>query len=250
VSDSRRLEGRRVVVTGAAAGIGLAIARLFVQHGAKVAALDSDSENVSREWSGVAAVPVDVSDEAAVRAAIDTCAKALGGLDGVVNAAGISLKKPFDETSASEWRRVLAVNLDGPFNVCHAALAHLKAAGGGTIVNISSGAGLRPLPQFTAYCASKGGLVMFSKALAIDLAGDNVRVNVICPGVIDTPMIQRRLAVSEDREATIENFLRGRLMHRFGTPEEIADSALFLTSAESSFITGAALAVDGGAVFH
>jgi NAD(P)-dependent dehydrogenase (short-subunit alcohol dehydrogenase family) len=252
VTNTGRLAGRRILVTGAAGGIGLATARLFAAHGAQVACVDRDADLLHKECGPLSAIrlPIDVSDPVAVRTSVESAAAAMGGLDGLVNAAGISLKKPFGETSLDEWRRVIAVNLDGPFNICSSALPFMRAAGGGTIVNIASGAGLRPLPEFSAYCASKGGLVLFSKALAIDLAADGVRVNAICPGIVRTPMVERRLAVSPDREAAIETFLRGRVMRRFGTAEEIADAALFLTTMESSFITGTALSVDGGATFH
>ncbi len=251
--SGQRLEGRRILVTGGASGIGLATAALFLRQGAQVALLDRDQGRLDAALAGLhgaRAVAADVADSQQVERAVEAVAEAMGGLDGLVNAAGISLRKPFSETTALEWRTVMAVNLDGPFHVCRSALPHLRQAGGGTIVNISSGAGLRPLPDFSAYCASKGGLVLFGKALAMDLAQDNIRVNTVCPGIVMTPMVERRLDVSPDREATVAAFLDKRLMKRFGTADEIADAALFLSCGESSFVTGSALGVDGGAVFH
>jgi NAD(P)-dependent dehydrogenase (short-subunit alcohol dehydrogenase family) len=149
-----------------------------------------------------------------------------------------------------EWRRILSINLDGPFIVCHAALPALKAAGAATIVNIASGAGLQPRRDFSAYCASKAGLVLFTKSIAMDLAGDRIRVNAVCPGIVRTPLVERNLDLHADREAAVERYVSRNLMRRFGTAEEIAAAVLFLSCDESSFITGSALSIDGGSVFH
>ena len=132
----------------------------------------------------------------------------------------------------------------------HAALPALKAAGRATIVNIASGAGLQPRQNFSAYCASKGGLVMFTKAIAMDLAADNIRVNAVCPGIVMTPLVERNLALNADPEAAYQRYISRNLMKRFGTAEEVADAVLFLSGPESSFITGSALSLDGGSVFH
>lgn len=240
-----RLAGRRILITGAASGIGAETARLFASEGAKVALVDrtpiADAAN---------AAVVDVADAAAVAQAVDALADGLGGLDGVVGCAGIDLLRPFAEMTADDWRRVLDVNLTGPFNVCHAAVPHLRAAGGGTIVHIASGAGLRPLPGRTAYCSAKAGLVMFAKSLAIDLAPDSIRVNAICPGIVDTPMFRDGLADAADPDAELTMVLDRYLIKRIGQTLDIANAALFLSSSESAQITGSALAVDGGRVFH
>jgi NAD(P)-dependent dehydrogenase (short-subunit alcohol dehydrogenase family) len=185
-----------------------------------------------------------------VRAAVARAVEALGGLDGMVNSAGIDLLRPFEAMTSEEWSRVLAVNLTGPVLVCHAALPSLKRAGRGTIVNIASGAALRPLEQRTAYCAAKAGLVMFGKALAMDLAADGIRVNAICPGIIDTPLFRASFEGASDPQAELDRILDRYLVKRPGHPEDIAYAALYLTSHESSFVTGAALAVDGGRTFH
>jgi NAD(P)-dependent dehydrogenase (short-subunit alcohol dehydrogenase family) len=246
-----RLAGRRVLVTGAASGIGLAIARLFRLEGARVAMLDRDGARLN-EAPVEGAVPFvcDVADERQVRGAVAGAASALGGLDGVVNSAGIDLMRPFEEMTPAEWARVLAVDLTGPMLVCHAALPAMKQAGRGTILNIASGAALRPLEQRTAYCAAKAGLVMFGKTLAVDLARYNIRVNAICPGIIDTPLFRASWAGAADPEAELAQILDRYVIKRPGQPEEIAQAALYLTSDESSFVTGAALAVDGGRTFH
>lgn len=246
-----RLAGRRVLVTGAASGIGLATARLFQREGARVAMLDRDGAALTQAaGDGAAALVCDVAEEGQVRAAVAQAAAALGGLDGVVNSAGIDLMRPFEQMTAAEWARVMAVDLTGPMLVCHAALPALRQAGRGTIVNIASGAALRPLEHRTAYCAAKAGLVMFGKTLAVDLAADRIRVNAICPGIIDTPLFRSSWAGAADPEAELARILERYVIRRPGEPEEIAQAALYLTSDESSFVTGAALAVDGGRTFH
>jgi NAD(P)-dependent dehydrogenase (short-subunit alcohol dehydrogenase family) len=182
--------------------------------------------------------------------AVAASASALGGLDGLVSSAGIDLVRPFAETGAAEWRRVFAVNLDGPANLCRAGLPHLKAAGGGTIVAIASAAALRPLEQRTAYCSAKAALVMLAKTLAMEVATDGIRVNAICPGIIETPLFRSSYEGAPDPEAEKRRILERYVIKRVGRPEEVAQAALYLTSAESGYTTGSALAVDGGRSFH
>lgn len=252
-----RLAGRRVLVTGAASGIGRATVELFLAEGARVAMLDVDDAGLERTAgelrrsdAGPATAVADVADEAAVARAVLALAAAMGGLDGVVNAAGMDLLEPFEEMSAAQWDRVIAVNLSGPCHVCRAALPALKQAGRGTVVNVASGAALRPLENRTAYCAAKAGLVMFSKTLAIDLAPYQVRVNAICPGIIDTPMFRASFENTPDPEATFAKIMERYVIRRVGEPADIAYAALYLTSDESAYVTGSALAVDGGRTFH
>jgi len=253
-----RLEGRRILITGAASGIGWATATLFRAEGAAVALLDCDAEKLDQavgkmgrgEGPAVTSIAVDFSEDAQVPPAIDRAAEALGGLDGLVGAAGIDLMCPFDQMTGADWRRILDVNLTGAFNATHAALPHLRKAGNGTIIHIASGAALRPLAARSAYCASKAGLVMFAKTLAVDLAPDDIRVNAICPGIIDTPLFRQSFETAEDPEVELERILERYLIQRPGQPEDIAGAALFLSSSESAHITGTALAVDGGRTFH
>jgi NAD(P)-dependent dehydrogenase (short-subunit alcohol dehydrogenase family) len=247
-----KLRDRRILVTGGASGIGLATARRFLAEGARVALLDRDAERlrtVSKDLQ-CPAVEGDVTSESEVLKAVREAADNLGGLDGLVNAAGLSFWRSFAELTFEDWRRMLSVNLDGPFLVCKAAHAALKAAGKATIVNIASGAGLQPRQNFSHYCASKGGLVLFTKAIAMDLAADGIRVNAVCPGIVMTPMVERNLAATGDRDAAYQRYVARNVMHRFGTAEEIAEAVLWLTSDESAFMTGSALSVDGGSVFH
>ena len=247
-----RLKGRHVLVTGAASGIGLAIATRFAAEGARVAMLDRDAAALATQAGrlGLASCVADIADAAQVAAAVAASVAELGGLDGIVNAAGIDLMRPFGDMTAAEWRRVMAVDLDGAFHVCSAALPAMRRAGAGSIVNIASGAGLRPLEHRTAYCTAKAALVMFSKSLAVDLAPDNIRVNAICPGPIDTPMFRTSFEQSPDPDAELRHIMDRYVIKRMGQPEEIANAALFLTSAEAAFITGTAMAVDGGRTFH
>ncbi len=248
----KRLQDRRVLVTGAASGIGLAVAAMFKAEGAGVAILDMNAAALGPAAAslGLPAFPADIAEEPEVAKAVAAAADALGGLDGVVNCAGIDLLRPFGDMTATEWRRVMRVDLDGPFHVCHAALPELRRAGHGTIVNVASGAALRPLEHRTAYCAAKAGLVMFSKALAMDLAPDGIRVNAICPGIIDTPLFRTSFQDGPDPAAELKKIIGRYLIKRPGHPADIASAALFLTSGESAYVTGAALAVDGGRTFH
>lgn len=249
--ESLALNDRRILVTGAASGIGRAIAELFSAQGARVALLDREPAvmEVTRSVQGGIGFNVDVTDEAAVTDAVASSAARLGGIDGVVNAAGVDLVAAIGETPLAQWNRVLAVNVTGPFLVCRAAVPWLRAASQATVVNIASGAGLRPLARRTAYCASKAALVMFGRALSMEVA-PTVRVNTICPGIIDTPMFRASYESAPDPNAEFMRILDRYLIKRVGAPSEIAQAALFLTSPASSFMTGATMAVDGGRTFH
>ncbi len=247
---AERLAGRKVLVTGGASGIGRATAALFRAEGASVAILDRSADaarSVAREVQGVA-VAVDLADAAAVAPGVDEAARGLGGLDGVVNAAGIYLTAGLEDTTAEAFARTLAVNLTGTFLVAQAAAPLLRRSGRGTIVNIGSGVGLTPTgPGSTAYVASKGGVIALTKVLALELA-PTVRVNVVCPGAVDTPMTAGFLRTAAGE---MDPGIAGRYaLKRAAAPEEIAQAILFLTAHESSFVTGVALAVDGGRTFH
>lgn len=245
---------RQLIVSGGASGIGLAVARMAVARGARVALLDRDTaalaEAVRLLGEAALALECDVSDAPAVRTAVDRAAQWLGGVDALVNSAGIDALKSLEATSDEEWARVLAVNLTGPMLVCRAALSHLRAAGGGSIVNIASGAGLRPLPNRTAYCASKAAVIMFGKSLAIETAADGIRVNAVCPGAIDTPLFRTSYENADDPERALAEIRERYALGRIAAPEEVAEAVLYLSGPGASYITGTALAVDGGRTFH
>lgn len=241
-----RLAGRRVLVTGAASGIGRAIAELFLRAGAQVLALDrhrpADLAGDTAQWL---ACEADITEPQVVERAVQQAVEQFGGLDGVVNAAGIANTDWADEVSLDDWKRVIDVNLTGTFNVCRAALPHLRAAGAGTIVNLSSGQGLQPFKQRAAYAASKAGVISFSKSIAMEWA-PVVRVNTVCPGAVDTPMVRGGYTAEQLSAQVGPRYA----LERIGEAQEIALAALYLTSAESSFVTGITLAVDGGRSYH
>ncbi|KGD92421.1 short-chain dehydrogenase [Achromobacter sp. RTa] len=245
--------GRRFVVAGGASGIGLAFARLALGRGAAVAILDRDAGALAeavRELPPAAALACDVTDSAAVDRALREAADALGGIDGVVNCAGVDLLADLESMRDEDWNRVLAVNLSGPMHVCRAAVPHLKKAGGGSIVNVSSAAGLSPLPQRSAYCAAKAGINMFGKALAMELAAFGIRVATVCPGAVDTPLFRSSYEDAPDPQAALAAIRARYALRRVARPEEVAEAILFLSGSGASYITGATLAVDGGRSFH
>jgi 3-oxoacyl-[acyl-carrier protein] reductase len=238
-----KLTGRRVLVTGAASGMGRAIAELFVQEGAAVAALDRNVAGAAAVASelGVAGFGCDVSDREQVNETVQTVARQLGGLDGIVNAAGILDIKPFDQLAPESFDRMIAVNLTGPYNVVHAALPFLQASPTATIVNIASISALMPMAGTAGYSASKAGLLMLTRCLGFDL-GPGIRANAICPGVIQTEMTRY---LWENPEHTARASERVALK-RLGLTEDVARAALFFSSSDSGFTTGAHLPVDGG----
>jgi NAD(P)-dependent dehydrogenase (short-subunit alcohol dehydrogenase family) len=248
---SARLAGRRIAITGAASGIGLETARVCARHGARVALLDIDAgaaQAAAATIPGSIAIATDVTQEASVEAAFASAVKTFGGLDGLVVSAGIDLMAPVEAMTLAQWQRLMDVNLTGAFLACRAAMPALKASGKASGVLISSGAGLRPLARRTAYCASKAGLVMLAKTLAIE-AAPAVRFNAVCPGAVDTPLFRWSVGqgeVTQSMEAVKQRYV----LERIAEPIEIANAILFLLGDESSYITGSALAVDAGRSFH
>ncbi|BDB27848.1 SDR family oxidoreductase [Cupriavidus sp. P-10] len=236
-----QLRGRRIVITGAASGIGRATARLFSREGASLALLDRDEgglAEIARETGGHP-YQVDITNEELVAAVIEKASVVLGGIDGVVNAAGVMCSSPVGDVPASAWRRVLEVNLTGTYIVTQSCLRWMAQEPAATIVNIASAAGLLPnAPGLTAYAASKGGVINLTRALAAELA-PRIRANSVCPGMVDTPM-------ADGFRGNVGNYA----LKRMADAAEIAQAILFLTSSESSYITGAALAADGGRSFH
>lgn len=211
---SGKLSGRRILVTGAASGMGAGIARLFAAEGAALALLDRNGEGVAQVARdlGQPGWTCDVADRAGVGAVVAQAGDRLGGLDGLVNAAGIANTDLAEEVSLESWKRVLDVNLTGTFVVCRACLPHLRAAGGGTIVNLSSGQGLQPFVRRSAYAASKAGVIAFSKSIAMEWA-PAIRVNTICPGAIDTPMVRSGYSEEVLRTQVGPRYALGRSYH-------------------------------------
>lgn len=238
-----KLTGRRVLVTGAASGMGRAIVELFLQEGAAVAALDRNAEGLNAVTTAVGAVGFgcDVSDRAHVSEVVPAAAEALGGLDGIINAAGVLDIKPFDQLQPESFDRMIAVNLTGPYNVVYAALPFLQAAEQATIVNIASTSALMPMAGTTGYSASKAGLLMLTRCLGFDL-GPNIRANAICPGVIQTEMT-RYLWENPEHAARAADRVA---LKRLGLTRDVAQAALFFSTSDSGFTTGAHLPVDGG----
>jgi len=248
-----RLTNRRLLVTGGGSGIGLETARLYMSEGAQVAVLDRSErslEQARNELEGAVVLKADVSNETEVAQAVTEAADRLGGLDGLANVAGIGTRKSFDDTTAADMMTDIAVNLMGPFLVSKAVVPYLRAAGGGTIVNVASGLALRPTEGRTAYGASKGGLIVMSKAMALDLWKYSIRVNVLCPGLIETPLVKDSTHGPAISPEQVQKLMDRRIIRRLGWPKEIAHGMLYLTSNESSYVTGTVLAVDGGGAMH
>jgi NAD(P)-dependent dehydrogenase (short-subunit alcohol dehydrogenase family) len=234
-----RLDGMVALVTGAASGIGEACGRRFTDEGAVVVGLDVHGTAVD------VAVAIDVRDEDAVAGAVADVIAAHGRLDIVVNAAGVAGGGPVHQLGSDEWDRVLDVNLKGTYLVCKHALVAMVEQRSGNIVNIASIEGIEGTEGGSAYNASKGGVVLLTKNMAIDYGRIGIRVNCICPGFIDTPML--RSVMDLDAMAQVRDRYRdAHVLGRFGKAEEIASAALFLVSDDASFVTGHALVVDGG----
>lgn len=246
-----RLQNKVALVTGATSGIGKAIAQRFATEGAHVAINfrahgdnQQHAEEMLRDFPqpGLAA-PGDVSQRDDVEKMIAAVKGALGRIDIVVNNAGIEIQKPFLEITDDDWNRVIAVNLHGPFIVSQAAARLMVERGaGGKIINISSVHEDVPFASYAAYCASKGGLRMLMRNLALELAPHKINVNNIAPGAIATPINQKTLTDPEAKRNAIGEIPWGR----FGTPEEVASVAVFLASDESEYVTGSTYYVDGG----
>jgi len=251
-----RLGGKTAVVTGAGNGIGRAVAVLFAREGARVLALDIDEEGARQtirllvETGGqVQFEMLDVTDSDAVDRVIERAAARFGPATVLVNCAGIMPEGTVLTTTDEMWNQVLAVNLTSMFMLSRAIIRRLVADGfPGSIVNVSSVQGLRGHPQRVAYVTSKHGVIGLTRALAADHAANKIRVNAICPGTIDTPMLQRELdkVPLEEREKTLQGYRDLHPIGEIGQPEDVAYAALYLASDESSFVTGAVLPIDGG----
>ena len=240
-----RLDGKRVIVTGGAGGIGGAIARRMVDAGARIMVADLNGEKAKATAAALgaehAAVTVDVADLASVNAMVAATEQALGGVDVLVHSAGVAMLRDIFEVDPADWKRVIDINLMGTYYACLAVARSMVARqAGGSLLTIASAAAARPSRGASAYGASKGGVVTLTKALAVDLARRNIRVNSIAPGPVDTDM-----ARGEHRSETRVMFEKMIPMRRYARAEELGSAALFLASDESSYVSGSIVTVDG-----
>lgn len=237
-----RLDGKVAVVTGGLSGIGAAISQRLAAEGARVVAADISSDATTPDsTAAIAPLHTDVSNPDDTLTLAKAVHDTYGRLDCLVHCAGVGRDIPFLDTPVAEFDHIIAVNLRGTFLIGQACARIMRDCGGGSIVNLASISGIRGNVGRAAYGASKGGVVILSQVMAVDLAAFNIRVNVIAPGPIDTPL------VAQMHDAEIRNaWTRAVPMHRYGTPDEVAGAAAFLCSDDSSFVTGHVLAVDGG----
>ena len=245
------LVGKTVIVTGARSGIGFAATQRFAADGATV--IMADVRDASEEAAGLAGaghdvrfVATDVSREADVQALVDGVVSSNGGVDVLVNNAGIVLARTVPDTTLDEWDRLLDVNLKGVFLCSRAVIPVMRQRRRGVIVNVASEQGLVGAATNAAYTATKGGIIQLTKSMAIDHGQQGIRINCVAPGPVKTPMFDAFVASVEDPEAELRGFLDGTILKRLGRPEEIANVIAFLASDESSYMTGSVVVVDGG----
>jgi NAD(P)-dependent dehydrogenase (short-subunit alcohol dehydrogenase family) len=242
-SAASEFDGLVALVTGGASGIGAAIAARLQEGGARVAVLDLQPDAAA---PGQLALTCDVSDDASVRAAVATVAEQLGGVDLVINNAGVGAAGTVADNSDEEWHRVLDVNVLGMVRVTRAALPHLRRSSAPAVVNTASIAATAGLPQRALYSASKGAVLALTRAMAADHLGEGIRVNCVHPGTADTPWVQRLLDAAEDPDAE-RTALENRQPHgRLVSAAEVADAVAYLASPRSRSTTGTSVAVDGG----
>jgi len=263
VSDNTQAPGMRfggkiAIVTGAASGIGRATALAFAREGARVACADINGEGAEETAQAIAAaggeamaIRADVASEPDVQRMVAETARRWDGLDILFNNAGVGLGAPITGMTLAQWQRVLDVNLTGVFLGCKYAIPEMLKRGGGVIVNTASDAGLRGSPYLSAYCASKAGVILLTKSLAVEWAAQGIRINCVCPGLVRTPIVEPYLKQMQELtgaapQETWERLARSHPIGRVGEPEDVAQAVLFLASPQAAFITGVALPVDGG----
>lgn len=246
------MKGKVAVVTGAASGIGQATAELFAIKGAAVVVVDinpagaSVVKRISLGGGTARFVTADLTRRIDCGVVVETAREAYGGVDILVNNAGVTRRATILETSEADWDRIMEVNVKAVYLLSRAIIPLMVEGGGGSIVNTASGWGLAAGPQAAAYCASKGAVVQLTKGMAIDHAADGVRVNCVCPGDVDTPMLESEAEALDVARADFLTEAANRPMQRVGFAQEIAAAIMYLAGSDSAYVTGASLVIDGG----
>ncbi|HYK90642.1 MAG TPA: glucose 1-dehydrogenase [Acidobacteriota bacterium] len=248
-----KLERRVAIITGAAAGIGEASARLFAKEGARLVLVDVNEETLSKlveELEQTSVILLDIVGNVSIpdlcKSIVTQTMARFGRLDILFNNAGIVLNGSLVDCTEEEWQRTIDINLKSMYLLCRSAVPVMQRQGGGTIINMSSIAGPTGVPNRGAYSVSKAGVIGLTKSLAMDFVKDGIRVNCICPATVDTPSLRQRIADSPDPEEARRAFIARQPMGRIATPEEIAALALFLASDDARYMTGQAVIMDGG----
>jgi meso-butanediol dehydrogenase / (S,S)-butanediol dehydrogenase / diacetyl reductase len=248
-----RLKDKVAIITGAAAGIGRASTLAFAREGAKVVAVDLDEEGiqslaeaVSAAGGEAVAVQADASKAADVQRVVQVALKRFTRVDILFNNVGIVLRGKIHTITESEWDRTMMINVKSMFLLCREVIPVFLRQGGGVILNTSSATALRSVPDRVAYSTSKGAVLALTRSMALDYVRDNIRVNCLCPGTVDTPSFRQRMAAFPDPEEALRQFVARQPMGRLGTADEVAQAALYLVSDEAQFVTGVAFSIDGG----
>ncbi|HPS67418.1 MAG TPA: SDR family NAD(P)-dependent oxidoreductase [Holophaga sp.] len=249
------LEGKVAVITGASSGIGRGTARRLAEAGAAVVVLDINEaggqgtvQEILDAGGRAAFLRCDVRAEADCRRAADEAAARFGRIDILFNNAGVAIRKTALDLEEAEWDLALDVMLKGAYLLTRHVVPHMIQAGGGSIINTGSGWSLKGGPRAVSYCAAKGGIWNMTRAMAIDFGPHNIRVNAVCPGDIDTPMLRSECAQLGENERAFMEEAAARPLHRVGTPEDVANVVLFLASGLSAWVTGTHIVVDGGGI--
>jgi NAD(P)-dependent dehydrogenase (short-subunit alcohol dehydrogenase family) len=241
------------VITGGTSGIGFSAAKMLAQGGATVVVVGRGEKKGAAALGQLTPIKencffiaADVSKSSACRQVVQETVSRLGRLDILVNSAGVFIDGPIETVSEEDYHHVMDINVKGTFFMCQSALPEIRNTGGGAIVNVSSDSGIMGNTSCSLYCASKGAVTIFTKALAVDVAKDNIRVNCVCPGDILTPMLDKEAARSDDPHNYLEEIQRHYPAGRVGTPQEVAATICFLASETAPFVVGAAWSIDGG----